>query len=118
VLLSKQQILGMDDLPHEDIEVPEWGGTVRVRVMTGVERDAWETSIYQNKGDDVQVNQENFRASLVARCLSDESGAILFSTEEIKQLGTKSSIALDRIFTVARRLNAISKADKDELTKN
>ena len=30
-LLSRDAILQAQDLPHEDVEVPEWGGMVRVR---------------------------------------------------------------------------------------
>ena len=36
-LLSKEQILKSDDLKSEIVAVPEWGGDVKVRVMTGTE---------------------------------------------------------------------------------
>ena len=39
-LLSKSAILCANDLQTEDVDVPEWGGTVRVRSFTGRERDA------------------------------------------------------------------------------
>lgn len=117
-LLSKSEILRPDELPFEDVEVPEWGGSVRVRVMTGAEKDAWEASIYQMKADGATFNQDNFRASLVSRTLSDESGPLDFSPLEILELGNKSSIALDRVFNAARRINRITKEDQDELTKN
>ena len=38
-LLSAAEILAADDLPTEDVEVSEWNGTVRVRALTGAERD-------------------------------------------------------------------------------
>ena len=44
-LLSKTAILTANDLQTEDIEVPEWGGAVRVRNFTGRERDAFESSM-------------------------------------------------------------------------
>jgi len=44
-LLSKTAILAANDLKSEDIEVPEWGGAVRVRSFTGRERDAFEASM-------------------------------------------------------------------------
>lgn len=118
MLLTKQQILSADDLPFEDVDVPEWGGTVRVRVMTGLERDAWEASVFQQKDGKAEFNQRNFRASLIARCISDESGEVLFTDDEILSLGRKSSKALDRVFKVASRINAISNQDQEELAKN
>ena len=116
--LTKTQILDADDLPLEEVNVPEWGGSVRVRVMTGTEKDAWEQAIYRLKDDKIEVNSENFRAMLVARTLSDENGPISFSDEDIKALGRKSSVALDRIYVVAKRLNRITPEDQEELTKN
>ena len=44
-LLSKTAILTANDLQTEDVEVPEWGGAVRVRSFTGRERDAFESSM-------------------------------------------------------------------------
>jgi hypothetical protein len=116
--LTKEMILVAKDLPHEDVDVPEWGGTVRVRCMTGTERDAFEDSIYEAKGEDIKFNRKNFRAKLLARTLVDERGERLFSDAEISALGGKSIKVLDRLMSVAQRLNAISKADQEELTKN
>lgn len=47
-LLSRTQL---DDikLKVETFDVPEWGGSVLIREMTGTERDAYEESIFGNK---------------------------------------------------------------------
>ena len=45
--LSRDAILQREDIKTEDVEVPEWGGTVRVRGMSGVERDAFEASLIE-----------------------------------------------------------------------
>ena len=44
-ILSKDAILAADDLPRETVHVPEWGGDVYVRTMSGTDRDAFETSL-------------------------------------------------------------------------
>ena len=41
-LLSKTAILCANDLKTEDVDVPEWGGAVRVRSFTGRARDAFD----------------------------------------------------------------------------
>ena len=33
-LLTRDEILAADDIKTEDVEVPEWGGDVRVSVMS------------------------------------------------------------------------------------
>jgi hypothetical protein len=50
---------------------------------------------------------ENVRARLVALTLCDTEGYRLFDDSEITALGRKSARALDRVFTVAQRLNGI-----------
>ena len=40
-ILSKDAILAADDLPRETVHVPEWGGDVYVRTMSGTDRDAF-----------------------------------------------------------------------------
>ena len=64
-LLSKTAILAAQDLQTEDVEVPEWGGAVRVRSLTGRERDAFEASMIRGEGRDRKVDLTNMRARLV-----------------------------------------------------
>lgn len=117
-LLSKAAILAAQDLSTEVVEVPEWGGSVMVRAMTGRQRDVFESVIYKVKGKDVQLNIANVRAELVSRTVVDEGGTLLFSPEDVAALGDKSAAALDRIYAVAQRLSGITKDDIAELTEN
>lgn len=113
--LSKDDILKADDLPTEDINVPEWGGTVRVRGLTATERDRFEFRLAaaKDKPDEVDV-----RAQIVGRCLVDEDGSRLFTDKELPKLGVKNAAAMDRLFDVVRRLSgmgddAVKKAAED-----
>jgi hypothetical protein len=117
-LLSKTAILAANDLKSEDIEVPEWGGAVRVRSFTGRERDAFEASMVRGDGRDRKVDLTNMRARLVGLTVIDETGQRLFTDEEVDLLGAKSGAALDRVFAVAQKLNGLSGADVEELSKN
>ena len=117
-LLSKTAILAANDLKSEDVEVPEWGGAVRVRSFTGRERDAFEASMVRGEGRDRKVDLTNMRARLVGLTVIDETGQRLFTDEEVDLLGAKSGAALDRVFAVAQKLNGLSGADVEELSKN
>lgn len=116
-LLSKDQILAADDLPFQDVEVPEWGGTVRVRTMTGSERDTFEASIYDAGGGSTTLDRKDFRAKLLSKVIVDDKGQRLFTDKEIAQLGAKSVRALDRVFGVAQDLNGMSAAVRNEIEK-
>lgn len=117
--LNKQAILQVVDLATEEVEVPEWGGSVLVRGMTGTERDLFETEIVLLRdGKKAELVRENIRAKLVARCIVDDEGERVFEDADIQALGKKSASALDRIFSVAQRLSGITKEDAEELAKN
>lgn len=124
-LLSKDAILAAEDLATEVVPVPEWGGAVTVRSMTGVDRDAFESSINRiekdpSTGQDKQVRDlDNFRARLCAATMVNANGKLLFpNPEDVVKLGKKNSKALDRVMKVAQRLNGIGAEDVEQLVKN
>lgn len=117
-LLNKAQILKAEDLTIETVKVPEWDGEVNVRTMTGTERDKFETSLIDSKGNDITRNTTNLRAKLLSLCIVDKDGKRLFNDKEISDLGGKSAKALDRLFAVAQKLNGIGVEDVEDLTKN
>lgn len=118
VFLNREAILAAEDLPRELVEVPEWGGAVYVRALTGAERDQFEASIVEQRGRDVRMNMRNIRAKLVALTVVDEDGQRIFTDDDVAALGGKSAAALDRLFAVAQRLSGLSKEDVEELAKN
>lgn len=117
-LLSKTDILSADDLKTQDVPVPEWHGSVRIRSLTGRERDAFEAGLVKGEGKDRKVDMANMRARLVGLTVINEFGERLFTDNEVELLGTKSGAALDRVFSAAQRLNGLSSEDVEQLTKN
>jgi hypothetical protein len=118
MLLTREAILNAPDLQVEDVDVPEWGGKVRVRGLTGAERDAFEQSIMEQRGRDMSLNLRNIRAKLVALSVVDEQNNRVFSDADVKALGQKSAVALQRVFEVAQRLSGLRNEDVEELAKN
>lgn len=120
--LTAADILAASDLERETVPVPEWGGQVCVRGMTGAERDAYETTLLSVKGTDVALDKAGMtsaRARICAMCMIDpDTGKRLFTDAQVADLTKKSGRALDRVFGVAQRLSGITKADVEELQKN
>ena len=114
-LLSKEEILKSQDAKYQEVDVPEWGGSVRIATMSGYARDRFETSIIDKNG---KMNTVNIRAKLVAACLVDENGNLLFSEQEVEALGKKSCMALDRIFGIAQKMNGVGQTELEVLAKN
>ena len=117
-MLTREQILQAVDLARETVGVPEWGGEVLVQSLTGWERDAYEATLMQLRGNNPQWNLVNARAKLVARSCVDEAGARLFTDDDVKALAKKSAAALQCVYDVAMRLSGLSSQDMEDLTKN
>lgn len=115
----RDQILAVKDLQFEDVTVPEWGVTVRIKGMTAAERDDFEASRIVGKGKNRDVNLKNMRAALLVRVLVDpETDDPIFQKGDIFQLGQKSAGVLDRLFEKAQVLSGIRDEDVEELVGN
>lgn len=112
--LTRDEILKADDIKTEKVEVPEWGGDVFIRTMSGAERDDFEGSLIRGK----KTNLANIRAKLCALVVVDAEGKKLFSEKDVSALGRKSAKALDRVFTATQKLNGISPEDVEDMVKN
>ncbi len=111
IRLTRDAILGAQDLPVLTVSVPEWGGEVFIRTMTGGERDQFEASWRQNRTDDI-------RARLAVATLCDEDGHLLFTAADVPGISAKSSKALDRIFAASTAHSGLTDKDVEELRKN
>lgn len=119
--LSAEDILNADDLRPEPVDIPEWGGTVLVRGMSGTDRDRFEASMMNDNMNGVSKDKamERYRARLAAACLVDAEGKRIFRSDaEVKRLGEKSGQALTRVVEVASRLSGMTASDVAELTGN
>ena len=116
--LTREAVLSASDTRYEVVDVPEWGGRLRMRSMTGKARDRIEAMVTKVKGRGTAV-AENIRASVVAECAVSGAGAALFTPADIAALGEKNAAALDRAFECAWKLSGMgaeaAKAIEDEL---
>jgi hypothetical protein len=124
VALTGSAILGADDIKTQTVPVPEWGGDVLVRGLTGAELDAYQGSMRQmrprldGKGMEMVLLSDNNRAKLLVKCLVNESGERLFADTDAPALGRKSAAALDRLYDVAAELSGLSDESAEEIEGN
>lgn len=116
-ILGREDILQADDIVTEAVPVPEWGGTVLVKGMTGAERDRFELAMIEKPGKSAKVNLSDLRAKLCSLTIVNENGKLIFTQADIKKLTEKSASALQRVFEKARELSGIGDDDVAELTE-
>lgn len=112
--LTKDQILAANDMGLLEVAVPEWGGSVYVRVMSVGERDSYENEWMTHKDRGV----DNFRAKFLQKVLCNEKGELLFSPDEVDKLARKSAKVTTRVWRAAMSHNALTDNDVEEMAKN
>jgi|SRR5215471_21093530 len=117
--LTRDQLL--EAAKHARIErdklyVPELGGDIWVRGMSGIERDKFEEGLRIRRGKRAgQTDLRNFRAQLAVRVIVDESGARLLNDLDADIFGRLPAGVLDRIIARCTELSGKAQDEVDEL---
>ena len=115
--LSRDDVLKADDLEIVDVDVPEWGGIVRVRALSGTARDAYDASLVRmgtngqplrDRDGEPVMDITNRRAKLIVLAVVNDDGDPLFSLADVAALGAKSGVALERVADAIERLSGMN----------
>jgi len=116
--LSKEQIIAAKDIKTKVVDVPEWGGSVIIREMSGKVREEFEMFVQERRSADDSLNLRGMRTLVLSQTLVDEEGNALFTKDDMSVLGEKNAAVIDKLFTVAMTLNKIGDTQMKELRKN
>jgi hypothetical protein len=103
-LLTRDSILAAAAGKTRDVEVPEIGGSVRLRMLSGIERDALFSSLSSPDG---KTDMRRYRLALVAGCAIDEAGAAVLTLDDAARLDDGCAPGLARLFRAAQELNGL-----------
>ncbi len=118
-LLSADEILAMDDIPVEEVVVPEWKNRkVRIRGLSAAAKNAYQASLVETNGKSRKIKLEHMTAKLLVKCLVNAQLQPLFSEAQILQLGTKSAMVLERLAQIANRLSGMDDEENEAILKN
>jgi len=116
--LTKEEILGADDIERVEVEVPQWGGTVLVQALTAQQRGVFSNQVVDQKKGGRTIRLQDIQVRLCAISMVDENGRRLFSDAEMHQLAKKSSAALQIVFEAAQRISGLSDEQVEEFVGN
>jgi hypothetical protein len=108
-LLSWDEISKADDLGGEVVEVPEWGGSVRIARLSIAAADA----LFSKDSGGVDA-----RVRMIAACLVDESGAPLVPEDKLGEMMTKSAVVIERLWRIAAERNGLTLKKVEDSIKN
>lgn len=108
--LTRAEIDAVDDRPTGEVEVPQWGGWVRLRAMSAKQRSMVTGTMIAVDGKDVSFKADeigNVQLMTVASCLIDEHGASLYTAGELAAIGEKSAGAIEDIYSALQELSGL-----------
>jgi len=97
-----------------ELYLPEVGKKFYIRSLSGLEVDAYRTSITVGKGSNVSVNQRGMRAKLVVLALGNPDGTRMLTDRDVQVVQAWPSSILERIFDRARKYNGLTDEDTDD----
>lgn len=124
-ILTAEEILLLNDSERFLVEVPEWRGSVYIKVMTSAEKESFESWVQKklvvsgpDRKDLAKVDSRLVRVSLLQRVLVGEDGALLFSVDQLEALNQKNSRVIDRLTELAQKHNGMTKEAAEDVRKN
>lgn len=113
--LTKEQIFKSNDLKIEVVDVPEWGGQIRLKGLSGIKRA--EIEKYQaSKGGD--PDPASLRARMLIFSIVDEKDKQVFELSDGQTLMEKSAAVTEWLFEKAMKLSGIGGYNIEKIAKN
>lgn len=120
--LTLEDILNTDDLPTKTVDVPEWNGHVKVKAITGRQRDTIISQFMTGSGGMDFTRFPDFRLMLISYSLVKANGERIANPENIQQimdsLGEKSSAALERVWNDCLTLAGMGAGQPDRILED
>lgn len=108
-MLTRENINAANDVATRDVEVPEWGGTVRLRALTVGDLDLVTSQ---------ELSTTKRTLLVLSRSLIDVAGNLIFAEADVGELGQRSPEAIKRLSDAAADLNGWAPAVVADSEKN
>ena len=114
-MLTREQLLHGGGRRYQDADID--GGTVRVAVMSGIERDDYLKSLIDN--DEAAKGRDfGYKYRLLVKCLIDETGSRMFADDEAGVIATLPSDIIDKLLEIANEINGLTRKSVENLKKD
>lgn len=117
-MLTKAAILERTASPTvREVDVPEWGGSVYVRVIGGAELDILMNRWHELGGADGK-NPAQINANVVLAAACDEQGRALFEYNDLGKLVRMPIAGVKRVADAAIELNGLTETELGRAEEN
>lgn len=111
----RNSIFAKNDIPSEQVDIPEWGITLEVRGMTGADRTRiLDLAVGTSGKVDLAIVYPEI---VIGTCFDPETGEKVFEPGDRDAILAKSAQAIDRIAQVGMRLSGFTEEAADDAGK-
>lgn len=111
-VLSRDQIFSKPDIETDEVDVPEWGGAVRIRSITAAQQK--EIAKIQNNTARSETDRyARGRLQMVVFGCVDKEGSPLFTEDDFAALEERNPGVLNRLSDAIGRISGLSDAATD-----
>lgn len=110
--LSRQDILNSIDIDYTTVDVPKWGGPVRLKALSIAEQISYSKYTTESKDTD-----QKHIYKLLVMSIVDDNGNPLFTMDDIEALAKKSSESVLKVFFAANDLNNPKEGELEDTAK-
>lgn len=128
-LLNRNQILEVNDIQTKDIEVKEWGGTIRIKQLSAKEYNdifmnminirkmaAKQLSAKKNADENLEdaINElaiKNQKILIIIKSVVDENMNPVFTEADMELLYQKNTNVINKIIAEIEEFNSVSTED-------
>ena len=110
--LTKHAILSAADCAPQCVNVPEWGGDIYLRPMSGSARAKFE-AIY--KRADKSGDRSGVRGYVLCHTICNADSELLFTESDIEAIEEKNGDVLDRLIEHAMKVSGLGGDDENPL---
>jgi len=111
---ARDRILNSQDLERAELDIPEWGGQVFYRELTGIERDEL-TDLYIEAqvtdpatGTVKQLLPKHYKAKICIMGVIDEDGSNVFTKEHLERVAAKSARCIDTVSSAITKISGMA----------
>ena len=110
--LTLDQIKTADDIKQNIVEIPEWGGDVKIKCMSGRLRNNLEQKVASN------APHGDIKMLVITSCCLGEDGNPLFTPADKKWLVEKASSPIETLFVEICKISGMGKEAFEEAEGN
>lgn len=106
-MMTREEILGLDDLEVSQITVPHWG-EINIRMMSALERQKVESVVQRMTEDNQAEVMAELKALVASIVVCDDNGKSIFKADDLRALGGKNHKALEAILKAVQGQAALT----------